>query len=315
MKKAKNKQIRILSDLVARGCLPKWYTFDAGVYDRESIIWCQPGRPYMKEKIRWINLQNLPVTHNVESANNPGNLKPDIAAGVLPDDFDIQDVPFATPADWYNRNKKQCDELGFPEPNCSLQIQIQEPEPEVIEVADDDNSYASSLLVIDQDVASEDDSDEDWDSGLKNSLNGSKAMETDSDAGAERLDLWDDVMDPKDQVLFDIRQWMRCNPVRTPPPIPEYNNNNNPLLLFKEEKFRFNFENPPRPEDAEVPLPPHDRSPIPPENICTYRQDLKGTFYLGMWHLRISLNNSGSEFNMKNYFMTNERIWPKSRRP
>ena len=194
----------------------------------------------MKEKIRRINLQNPPITHHVEVANKPGNLRPAIAAGILPDDFDIQDVPFATPADWYKRNKERCDELGFPEPNYALPIQPQEPAPEIIDIDDnsDSDSDNSDVLIIDKDMASENDSDETWDTGLEDSQSDTDSGEMESDAGAgtAHLDLVDDVMDPKDQGLLDMHAWRRRNPVRPPPPIPVFNNNNNPLMVFKEKK-------------------------------------------------------------------------------
>ena len=279
MKKAKNRRIEFLSELVNKGCLPRWFTFDAGVYERESIVWCQPGRPEMQEKIRRINLQNPPITHHVEVENKPGNLKPAIMSGILPDDFDIQDVPFATPADWYQRNKKRCDELGFPEPNCRLPNQPQEPEPEIIEVDDNESeSDNSDVLIIDEEMESDNDSDETWDSGLEDSHSDTEPGEMESEdevgAGTARIDLWEDVMDPLEQGLFDIRAWRRRNPVRQPPPIPVFNNNNNPLEIFNRKEYEFNLENPPRPKNW-VNLEKFiaglrkkdDRSPIPAEKI------------------------------------------------
>ena len=111
---------------------------------------------------------------------------------------------------------------------------------------------------------SDDENDADYDSGLEDSLSGSEAndepmdqdgnndSDSDSDSDEEQaeiqINLWDDVADPEDASLHNFRKWLRENPIQPLPPKPVWNNNKNPLDVFKYPKYKFNFANPPKPE-------------------------------------------------------------------
>ena len=181
---------------------------------------------------------------------------------MAPEDFDPSTVPFSTPLDWYLRNKDECDKHGYTLPNINQPLPVQRPEPEVIDVEDDDEDP-------DVDAIDEWMQDSSRESGFSSYIESDEEMEMEEEEeDDEELCLINLVMDPLDQGLFDLWEWRRKNPVVPHPPIPTFdiNNNANPLMVFADPKYRFDFENPPKPPPLPE-LPVFDVAKITPESF------------------------------------------------